>query len=288
MVGEMSTIFFSVIIPTFNRNELLAQCLDQLKPEIQLFDKELYEVIVTDDSEESKAKKLIENDYLWVRWVEGPRKGPAANRNNGANSANGDWLVFLDDDCIPDFDLLASYKARIEQRPAVSVFEGRIYTDRPMQRLDEEAPVNETGGYLWSCNFCIKRTLFNRINGFDESFPYAAMEDVDLRKRLNDAGYDIAFVRSASVLHPWREISDKKIFKKRILSHEFYFNKHPDERAKFNLRFVLSTINNELRASIKIMLAGHIEGVTIVPLRIWFAWRLYKLANFRKKNNLKL
>src|SRR5665213_3286620 len=99
---------FSVIIPTCNRNDLLRKCLDLLAPSNQTIDN--YEIIVTDDSKDGIAKDLIKQDYPWVCWVEGPKRGPAANRNNGAKTANGDWLVFIDDDCLPDKNVLNCYK----------------------------------------------------------------------------------------------------------------------------------------------------------------------------------
>ena len=88
---------FSVIVPTCNRNDLLAKCLELLNPANQTI-KEVYEVIVTDDSKNNVAKALIEDIFTWAKWVEGPKRGPAANRNNGAKDAKGDWLIFIDDD----------------------------------------------------------------------------------------------------------------------------------------------------------------------------------------------
>jgi len=80
-------IMFSVIVPTYNRNDLLAKCLDCISPGIQKFESEKYEVIVTDDGVESTALNMIKENYPWVKWYEGPHKGPAANRNNGAKYA---------------------------------------------------------------------------------------------------------------------------------------------------------------------------------------------------------
>jgi glycosyltransferase involved in cell wall biosynthesis len=93
---------FSVIIPTYHRNDLLAKCLDCLAPGVQTLPADQYEVIVSDDGYESTAQEMIQQNYPWVKWVAGFRKGPAANRNNGAKYATGEWLAFTDDDCLPD------------------------------------------------------------------------------------------------------------------------------------------------------------------------------------------
>ena len=183
----MNTIIFSVIIPTYHRNDLLAKCLDCLAPGVQTLGSEQYEVIVTDDGSNTTAEQMIRAEYPWVQWIPGPRKGPAANRNNGAKYAQGEWLVFTDDDCLPDPQWLAAYAEAIAANPSCLVFEGRVYVDRPRQTLAEKSPVNETGGYLWSCNFTIQNQTFRSLGGFEERFPYAAMEDVDFRFRLTKA-----------------------------------------------------------------------------------------------------
>jgi GT2 family glycosyltransferase len=225
----------SVIIPTYHRNDLLGQCLDRLAPGAQTFPAEQYEVIVTDDGSSATAEQMIRERYPWVRWAQGPGKGPAANRNNGARVARGEWLAFLDDDCLPDPQWLKSYVEAIAAEPNYSVFEGRVYADRPKQSLAEIAPIFETGGGLPSGNFLCKREVFEAMRGFDERFPYASMEDVDLRTRLLKAGHQFLFIREASVCHPWRERGDWKSLKRSQKSYLIYLSLHPEERSKINI-----------------------------------------------------
>ena len=52
---------------------------------------------------------MVNEEFPMVRWNEGPRRGPAANRNFGARVADGEWLIFLDDDCNPRPGFLAAY-----------------------------------------------------------------------------------------------------------------------------------------------------------------------------------
>lgn len=220
---------FSVVIPTYHRNDMLADCLDRIAPDVQQFG-EKYEVIVTDDGRTSTAEQMIAERYPWASWVQGPQDGPAKNRNNGAKRAASEWIVFLDDDCLPDANLLKAYKAAIAANPATKVFEGKIYADRVQQRFDEESPINLTGGKLWSCNFCVLKSEFVRLNGFDEGFPFATMEDIDFKIRLKDAGNDILFTPAAAVCHPWRRIRGWKMYKKRYASYKYFINKYPEKK----------------------------------------------------------
>ncbi|MBS1580117.1 MAG: glycosyltransferase [Bacteroidetes bacterium] len=219
-------MLFSVIIPTANRNELLAKCLDCLKQSIQLFNEDEVEVIVTDDGKNNEAKEFIAKNYTWVKWIEGPKKGPAANRNNGAKNANGEWLIFLDDDCEPSVQLLKAYYDAVSQNKNVFVFEGRISTTRTFLNSLESAPINENGGLLWSCNFCVSKTIFNLLNGFDEVFKYPHLEDNDFKLRIDKLKHEIEFVPEALVLHPPRKLASGK---KLGLYHQYdiyFYQKH--------------------------------------------------------------
>ena len=84
MLLPMNQAMISVIIPICHRNNLLAKCLDCLAPSVQTFPAEQYEVIVTDDGTNTTAKDMMRAQYPWAQWLAGPKKGPAANRNNGA------------------------------------------------------------------------------------------------------------------------------------------------------------------------------------------------------------
>jgi len=181
-------MLFSVIIPTCNRNDLLEKCLHNLAPEFQTFDVSDFEVIVTDDSSTGDAKQLIVRMFPWVKWVEGPQKGPAANRNNGARHGTGKWLLFIDDDCAPEKDILNEYKDAIGQHPGCLAFEGAILPDdwEMLKKDMTECPVNTEGGYFWSANVCIETETFKRIDGFDENFLIAAQEDQDIFIRLKE------------------------------------------------------------------------------------------------------
>ncbi|MCB0170537.1 MAG: glycosyltransferase [Anaerolineae bacterium] len=230
---------FSVIIPTCHRNDLLAKCLDCLAPDIQTLPAAEYEVIVTDDGSKSTAEQLITENYPWVRWVAGPRTGPAANRNNGAKHAQGEWLVFTDDDCLPDPGWLEAYAEALGIFPTILVFEGRTYVNQPRRSLAEKSPINETGGYLWSCNLAIYKLLFETLDGFDERFPYAAMEDVELRVRLKKNNKRFVFIDRASVCHPWRLAGGKNKLEQHHQSTLIYLSIHPDELHKINYKYYL-------------------------------------------------
>ncbi len=195
----------SVVIPTCHRNDLLALCLDCLAPGVQTLPAEQYAVIVTDDGSRSTAEQLVQDSYPWVKWTAGPRRGPAANRNHGAELAQGEWLAFTDDDCLPQPGWLAAFVAAIE--PGVFVYEGKTTCRAGVGSPLQQAPINLTGGWLWSCNMMIHAAAFRAMNGFDPSFPHPHMEDVDFRERLKQSNQRFVFIEAALIDHPPRRVA---------------------------------------------------------------------------------
>ncbi|MHB8636573.1 MAG: glycosyltransferase family 2 protein [Fimbriimonadaceae bacterium] len=193
---------FSVVIPTCNRPGSLARCLAALAPGVQTTAPSTYEVIVTDDGTDDGAARLVAESFPWARWSAGPRRGPAANRNAGSGLARGDWIAFADDDCVPSPAWLQGFAEALDGMHRV--YEGRTTCSDWVESPRYEAPINLDGGWLWSCNMLIERAFFERLGGFDESYPYPAMEDVDLRERIREAGEDFPFVPAATVDHPKR------------------------------------------------------------------------------------
>ena len=193
---------WSVVIPTRERRRELAECLRRLAASAQSLDGSQYEVIVTDDGDFEATGAWLRAEHPWVRHVRGPRRGPAANRNAGARAVRGLWIVFADDDIVPAAEWLAAFAAAAVT--GAPVLEGRTTCEAGIRSPRVHSPENNDGGNLWSCNFAIRRDVFERVGGFDEGFAFPHMEDADLRERLRTAGHEIAWVGNAIVDHPPR------------------------------------------------------------------------------------
>ena len=144
-MNEEDKIFFSVVIPTYERPYDLKVCLESLSEEFQL-GAPAYEIIVTDDSKSSDSKRLVEKEFSNVSWGKGKQNGPAGNRNAGVERSIGEWIIFLDDDCIAQEGFIKAFSNAIASNPDVDVLEGRIFPDRPRKTWAEGCPANEHGG----------------------------------------------------------------------------------------------------------------------------------------------
>ena len=286
-MNETESLFFSVVIPSYERPADLMICLESLSYKNQT-GAPSYEIIVSDDSNSDSSRILIEKDFPHVHWGEGKKIGPAGNRNAGVNRAKGEWIVFLDDDCIAQKGYLAAYATAIAENPDVLVFEGRIFADRPRKTWTEGCPENEHGGMLWTSNLCVNRKLYNEMDGLDERFKIA-YEDVDFATRLRKQKIEGKFVPNASVCHPWRTLKQEGNNWKRK-GYQFqelliFLEKHPDQfkyhNPKIFVRHAIRAICKEIplgfinfrgRGTIfKIVKTIHSLKVALLLINFWFS-----------------
>lgn len=170
----------SIIIPTLNEEDYLPILLESIKRQ----DFKDYEVIVADAGSKDKTLEIA-NSY---KFKVVPGGLPARGRNNGAKVANGDVLFFLDadtvlsdkflDKSIKEFELrkldIASFCLRPYPENRFEYFLINIFYNRMIVILEKILPHSAMG-------IIIKKELFNKINGYDESIKLA--EDHDLGRR---------------------------------------------------------------------------------------------------------
>lgn len=289
ITARQSKPLFSVVIPTYHRNDLLAKCLDRLAPNVQTLEADQYEVIVSDDGCESTAEDIIRESYPWVKWVAGPRKGPAANRNNGAKQSIGEWIAFTDDDCLPDSQWLEAYAEAIASD--VWIYEGKTICDTTITSPLQHAPINMTGGYLWSCNMMIQRSLFIDLKGFDENFPYPHMEDVDFRERIKKHGYTFSFVDKAKINHPQKRLPYGKKLAKMHECSIYYWLKNNEDSSIVRIAIaiiharLLTIIRFPIQADSLLALASVLEEL-FFTLRNWNTWKVSYSSQLKIRNVL--
>jgi glycosyltransferase involved in cell wall biosynthesis len=137
------------------------------------------------------------------------RPGAAAARNLGARTATGKWVLFLDSDCLPTPGLIEGYQRALDGAIAYAGVV-RAEQDDPLSRYYETQgifsppPVWDQGkerpAYLITANALVWRPALAQVGGFDEHFPDAGGEDVDLGLRLWRIG-PLAYASQAQVFH---------------------------------------------------------------------------------------
>jgi glycosyltransferase involved in cell wall biosynthesis/peptidoglycan/xylan/chitin deacetylase (PgdA/CDA1 family) len=202
----------SIVIPTHNRGDVL---LPRTLPAIfeQDFPADEYEaIVVVDGSTDSTAEALRRlQPPCTLRVIEQPKRGPSAARNKGIRAANGDLLLFLDDDVICGPRLLQRHVAA-HTAPGPAVVYGRIFVasgtpasvykcaveswyQKYYGLLDSQNGLKWPGDDYLISNSSVPRAALLACGGFDEDMP--AKEDYELGLRLWKAGVRFQYLPQA-------------------------------------------------------------------------------------------
>ncbi|WP_433221795.1 glycosyltransferase family 2 protein [Dactylosporangium sp. CS-047395] len=134
------------------------------------------------------------------------RRGPAAARNTGWQEATGEWVVFLDDDVIPEPGWCTRLRADLDVGSEVGGVQGRVRVPRPTGRRPtdwERATIGLEHGAWITADMAYRRAALEAVGGFDERFPRAFREDAELAHRVRRAGWELRRGRR-TVTHPVR------------------------------------------------------------------------------------
>ena len=240
----------SVIITTYNSPNFLAQCLNSF---LNQKDK-IFEVIVADDGSKEETKILIEKyknkltiNHVWHK-DEGFRA--AKIRNEAVKVSSGEYLVFIDGDCLAFSDFVENHKTIAEDGffargnrsllsnsfsrkilnentninliSKIKLIRRRFFKDMnrilPLIRISNY-PFRKTKKTKWkgakTCNLGIWRNDFINVNGFDESYVGWGREDSDLVVRLiNNNVFRKEAIFSTGMFHLKHEINSRENFSK--------------------------------------------------------------------------
>jgi glycosyltransferase involved in cell wall biosynthesis len=234
----------SVIVPTYNRPQALRLSLLSLSQQSLLPS----EVLIADDGSGDETKALIEElqvklehefpiKHVWQEDI-GFRKPRILNE--AVRQATGEYLIFIDGDCMAHRDFVRSHINMSSSDAILSgkrVDIGRKLTERLMERGHPIVSLRSilvwdavTGGEIksrkveeairiensllrrllhrdritddgvWGCNFSLYKDLFYAINGCDEDFLDGSIEDNDLGIRVLNQGKRVRSVRNYAII----------------------------------------------------------------------------------------
>lgn len=211
-------MLFSICLITYNRPNdtlLLLRNLARLTNWAQLL-KEIVLINNNSDADYSAVENFVRQGELPINYViNSENLGVAKGRNQAARLAEGEFLIFLDDDVeIENLDFLSSiasfWQQTWVQEENVGILNLRIlyHSTReiqqnafPHKKFRQFSHLPEFFTYYFTgAAYIVRRQLFLGLGGFPEDFFYGA-EEYDLSFRLLDKGYKIYYLQNPCILH---------------------------------------------------------------------------------------
>ncbi len=235
--------YFSVVIPTYNRLDMLVRVLDALDAQQGA---PSFEVVVINDGSKDGTDRVM-SGRKGITFRTQPNSGPGRARNLGVTLATGKFVVFIGDDTVPEPRFLAEHE-RVHRATSDDPLVACLgYTGWPQGEpvtafMDY---INDYGlqfgyklitdgdvvpfNFFYTSNISIARELL-AAHPFDTTFPSAAWEDIELAYRLDSLGLKIHYNASAVTRHFHKMTIDS--FSRRQYtvgkSGAIFYRKHPE------------------------------------------------------------
>lgn len=275
-------MFFSVVIPTYNRLPILEKCLRAL--EQQTFDENLisgYEIVVVDDGSTDGTLAWLDEhcqEFPHVRTWEQDHQGPAAARNLGVDQARGDTIIFIDSDLVVTEVFLQAHVEGLE-RGKKQYNSDRVFTyGAVVNTCNFDAPQSEpykltdySAAFFATGNVAIAKQWLLEAGLFDTGFQLYGWEDLELGVRLKNLGLKLVKCPRAVGYHWHPPFSLQQIPK--LIDQEI-------QRGRMGVLFYQKHPTGEVRLMIQmtrfhwllwglLSLGGRLNEKTMAPLLQW-------------------
>ncbi|MBN1383331.1 MAG: glycosyltransferase family 2 protein [Elusimicrobia bacterium] len=239
----------TIIVVSYNSSKYLKNCLESV---ISLKDNIEKEIIVVDNASSDGSAELVRTFYPSVKLIENKKNHGFAKANNiGIMAAKNNFIMFLNPDIIvhgntiskmtdflkntadagivgpkllnPDGSLQLSCRTFYTLRTVLlrRTFLGRIhlFNESLRQHLMSDWDHNSIREVNWMLAACLlsRREILKKVGYFDERYRLY-FEDVDLCRRIKDAGYKVYYYPEVTVVHHHQRES-AKIFSKKAVWH---------------------------------------------------------------------
>jgi glycosyltransferase involved in cell wall biosynthesis len=275
-------VFFSIVIPTYNRLPILQKCLNAL--EFQTLDPQIvtdYEIVVVDDGSTDGTIEWLNistTQLSHVKVYEQAHQGAAAARNLGVERAQGDTIIFIDSDLVVTSTFLQSHADQLLEGQQMLGNDKLFTYGAVINTANFEDPTSESykimdfsNAYFATGNVAIARHWLIKAGLFDLGFSLYGWEDLELGVRLKNLGIKMIKCPAAAGYHWHPAFSLDRI--PRMIEQEIergkmgvvFYQKHPTFDVKM---MVQMTIFHRILWNI-LSLGGLLNERSMEPLMKW-------------------
>lgn len=238
---------FSIVIPTWNRSELVEALLKLLYDERERYTSGRTEVLIVDSSTDNEKDSIISSckkyDAIYVEGDDSVRK----KRNKGIRQSKYDYILFIDSDVVVEKGLLDEYVEAYKNPYKVKLGGVLGYTEFVGKRtfwwkmLERTSLVNSFSFardypfHSWTIgnNVSFKKSVLEEIGMFEENFPFKlGGDDLDMTYRVTKAGYMIGSAPNAVTYHSRKTWNNYKAVHDRAkrwgTMENFIVGRHPE------------------------------------------------------------
>ena len=251
----------SVVVPTYNRSDLLGRALSGLLD--QTASPDSYEIVVVDDGSTDATPEAVARVGApegRLRYFRQENKGPAAARNLGVREARGDIILFTGDDCLPDRHLVEEHLRSYDREPdrdagvvghvtwhpeiEVTPFMAFLETGPQFGFNHIRDPENVPVWCFYTANCSVRRHWIEEVGGFDEDFKHAAFEDIELAYRMHKRGLRLVYRPAALTYHFHPTTLPQHVRRQRLVGRAavLFWRKHPELEELLRIRESAHTI----------------------------------------------
>lgn len=273
-------MFFSVVIPTYNRQPILEKCLKALEKQHLTPGSVVtgYEVVLVDDGSTDNTLAWLAShagELPHVRLLQQSHQGPAAARNLGVENAIGDTIIFIDSDLVVTENFLQAHADALVAGYQ-KLGSDRLFTyGRVINTCNFDRPTAEpykitdfSAAYFATGNVAISRHWLKKAGLFDTQFQLYGWEDLELGVRLKKL--DLQLIKCpAAVGYHWHppfaleqipHLIEKEIQRGRM--GVLFYQKHPSWEVKMMIQ--MTWIHRLLWGILS--LGGRLNERTLAPL----------------------
>jgi glycosyltransferase involved in cell wall biosynthesis len=217
----MTNLYFSIIIPVYNRPDEVEELLESLTKQTE----RCFEVLVIEDGSIIGCEEVCKRyeNLLTLKYFFKPNSGRSETRNYGMERASGNYFVIYDSDCIIPPSYFEIVKKALAEN-YVDSYGGPDSADHSFSNMQKAinysmTSMMTTGGIRGgtkrkekfeprSFNMGISKEVFDKVGGYKNMIG----EDIDMSIRIKAAGFKTTLIPEAKVIHK-RRVDLKKFYK---------------------------------------------------------------------------
>ena len=307
----------SIIIPHYNGEDLLYNCIDSIYKNISIKD---FELIVVDNASTDDSINRIKSNFQNVKIISSNSNlGYSGGCNLGATHASGKYLLFLNNDTEHSSEWIEKLVHFLDSNSNIAAVQPKILNvhnkklfdyaggtggfidkfcfpfvqGRIFDTLEEDhSQYNNPSRIFWASGaaFMIRSNVFKELKGFDEIY-FSYMEEIDLCWRVQSLGHEVWSFPSSYIYHhgPYKNFRKSSI-NSYYLNHRNSWILFLKNSSNFNygLSIVLKLLLDWIALAYSLLRLNLKQHLGIIKAHWWLCFSLYKIFKLRKENQYKL